>query len=197
VQSGYGSTCTCSPISPRPSASRLGRNVIGARRIRLETDMCPCTKPAYRPSESLQRRVGRRATPSRCGESNMPTGLDEDRAADDRSPLRQHLEQTGVEHKGPQHDHCCSPCRPGAGRGAEATPSRALHQGILRSQIEEIMIHVAHYAGWPAGHHGLDVFEHARVGTGQGQSESDDRSRQLSDRGPDSAAAQGKAAEDE
>jgi hypothetical protein len=29
------------------------------------------------------------------------------------------------------------------------------------------MIHVAHSAGWPAGHHGLDVFEHARVSTGQ------------------------------
>jgi alkylhydroperoxidase/carboxymuconolactone decarboxylase family protein YurZ len=31
----------------------------------------------------------------------------------------------------------------------------AANQGISAIQIEEIMIHVAHYAGWAAGHHGL------------------------------------------
>lgn len=33
----------------------------------------------------------------------------------------------------------------------------AANQGISKAEIEEIMIHVAHYAGWPAGHHGLKV----------------------------------------
>jgi 4-carboxymuconolactone decarboxylase len=33
----------------------------------------------------------------------------------------------------------------------------ATNQGISADGIEEIMIHVAHYAGWPAGHHGLKV----------------------------------------
>jgi 4-carboxymuconolactone decarboxylase len=33
----------------------------------------------------------------------------------------------------------------------------AANQGISTIEIEEIMIHVAHYAGWPAGHHGLAV----------------------------------------
>jgi 4-carboxymuconolactone decarboxylase len=33
----------------------------------------------------------------------------------------------------------------------------AHHQGISHATIEEIMIHVAHYAGWAAGHHGLAV----------------------------------------
>ena len=39
----------------------------------------------------------------------------------------------------------------------------ALHQGISKEQVLEIMIHVAHYAGWPAGNNGqriaLKVFE--------------------------------------
>lgn len=35
-------------------------------------------------------------------------------------------------------------------RGAE-------NQGISEAEVQEIMIHVAHYAGWPAGHHGLAV----------------------------------------
>ena len=30
----------------------------------------------------------------------------------------------------------------------------ALHLGITRDEIIEIMIHVAHYAGWPPGHNG-------------------------------------------
>ena|SRR6266478_3845396 len=30
----------------------------------------------------------------------------------------------------------------------------ALHLGITRDEIIETMIHVAHYAGWPAGHNG-------------------------------------------
>ena len=33
----------------------------------------------------------------------------------------------------------------------------AMRQGISAIEIEEIMIHVAHYAGWPAGHHGMAV----------------------------------------
>jgi len=33
----------------------------------------------------------------------------------------------------------------------------ALHQGITKEQVLEIMIHVAHYAGWPAGHNGQRV----------------------------------------
>lgn len=39
----------------------------------------------------------------------------------------------------------------------------ALHQGISKEQVLEIMIHVAHYAGWPAGNNGqrvaMNVFE--------------------------------------
>jgi len=31
----------------------------------------------------------------------------------------------------------------------------ASNQGISATEIEEIMIRVAHYAGWAAGHHGL------------------------------------------
>lgn len=33
----------------------------------------------------------------------------------------------------------------------------ALHQGISKEQVLEIMIHVAHYAGWPAGNNGQRV----------------------------------------
>ena len=33
----------------------------------------------------------------------------------------------------------------------------ARHQGCSKMDIEELMIHVAHYAGWAAGHHGLGV----------------------------------------
>jgi 4-carboxymuconolactone decarboxylase len=33
----------------------------------------------------------------------------------------------------------------------------ALHQEISYEELEEIMVHVAHYAGWPAGHRGLDI----------------------------------------
>lgn len=43
----------------------------------------------------------------------------------------------------------------------------ALHQKITQGQILEIMIHVAHYAGWPAGHSGqriaLQVFEEQKL----------------------------------
>lgn len=39
----------------------------------------------------------------------------------------------------------------------------ARHQGISKKQVLEIMIHVAHYAGWPAGNSGqrraLEVFK--------------------------------------
>jgi alkylhydroperoxidase/carboxymuconolactone decarboxylase family protein YurZ len=39
----------------------------------------------------------------------------------------------------------------------------ALHQGLSKEQVLEIMIHVAHYAGWPAGNSGqrvaMKVFE--------------------------------------
>jgi 4-carboxymuconolactone decarboxylase len=33
----------------------------------------------------------------------------------------------------------------------------ARHQGLSKEQILEIMIHVAHYAGWPAGNSGQRV----------------------------------------
>jgi 4-carboxymuconolactone decarboxylase len=33
----------------------------------------------------------------------------------------------------------------------------ALHQGIDCEELEEILVHVAHYAGWPAGHRALDI----------------------------------------
>ena len=33
----------------------------------------------------------------------------------------------------------------------------ARHQGISKEQILEIMIHVAHYAGWPAGNSGQRI----------------------------------------
>jgi 4-carboxymuconolactone decarboxylase len=33
----------------------------------------------------------------------------------------------------------------------------ALHLGIARDEIIEIMTHVAHYAGWPAGHNGQRI----------------------------------------
>ena len=33
----------------------------------------------------------------------------------------------------------------------------ALHQGISKEQVLEIMIHVAHYAGWPSGNNGQRV----------------------------------------
>ena len=33
----------------------------------------------------------------------------------------------------------------------------ALNLGITRDEVIEIMIHVAHYAGWPAGHNGQRV----------------------------------------
>jgi 4-carboxymuconolactone decarboxylase len=33
------------------------------------------------------------------------------------------------------------------------------HQGITRDQLIEIMIHVAHYAGWPAGHNGQRIVQ--------------------------------------
>ena len=39
----------------------------------------------------------------------------------------------------------------------------ALRQGVSKEQVLEIMIHVAHYAGWPAGNNGqrvaMKVFE--------------------------------------
>jgi len=33
----------------------------------------------------------------------------------------------------------------------------ALHQRVSRTQIIEIMIQVAHYSGWPAGHRGEQI----------------------------------------
>jgi len=33
----------------------------------------------------------------------------------------------------------------------------ALHQGIAPEQIIEVMVQVAHYAGWPAGHNGQRI----------------------------------------
>jgi alkylhydroperoxidase/carboxymuconolactone decarboxylase family protein YurZ len=33
----------------------------------------------------------------------------------------------------------------------------ALRQEISHAQLEEILVHVAHYAGWPAGHRALDI----------------------------------------
>jgi alkylhydroperoxidase/carboxymuconolactone decarboxylase family protein YurZ len=42
----------------------------------------------------------------------------------------------------------------------------ARRQNLDRQEIEEIMVHVAHYAGWSAGHHGLDVAR--RVGMSPG-----------------------------
>ena len=45
----------------------------------------------------------------------------------------------------------------------------ALHLGISKEQLLEIMIHVAHYAGWPAGNNGqriaLKVFEQKEAWT--------------------------------
>ncbi len=35
----------------------------------------------------------------------------------------------------------------------------AKHLGIPREEIVEIMIHVAHYAGWPAGRHAIGVLD--------------------------------------
>jgi 4-carboxymuconolactone decarboxylase len=40
----------------------------------------------------------------------------------------------------------------------------ALHQGIGYEELEEIMVHVAHYAGWPAGHRGLDILRDVKSG---------------------------------
>jgi 4-carboxymuconolactone decarboxylase len=43
----------------------------------------------------------------------------------------------------------------------------ARHQGLSKEQILEIMIHVAHYAGWPAGNSGqrIALEEFAKDGT--------------------------------
>jgi 4-carboxymuconolactone decarboxylase len=30
-------------------------------------------------------------------------------------------------------------------------------QGVKAVEIEEVMVHVAHYAGWASGHHGMKV----------------------------------------
>ena len=41
----------------------------------------------------------------------------------------------------------------------------ALNAGVTRDEIKEVMLHIAHYAGWPAGFTGLtiadEVFEEA------------------------------------
>ena len=42
----------------------------------------------------------------------------------------------------------------GRDRELEKHIEGALHLGITRDEIIEIMIHVAHYAGCPAGHNG-------------------------------------------
>jgi alkylhydroperoxidase/carboxymuconolactone decarboxylase family protein YurZ len=48
-----------------------------------------------------------------------------------------------------------------AALGREAELERhlegAVHQKITATEIMELMIHVAHYAGWPAGHSGARV----------------------------------------
>jgi 4-carboxymuconolactone decarboxylase len=33
----------------------------------------------------------------------------------------------------------------------------ALNLGVTRDEVIEVMIHVAHYAGWPAGHNGQRI----------------------------------------
>lgn len=45
------------------------------------------------------------------------------------------------------------------GRDAELRKhiGAARHQGLSKEQILEIMIHVAHYAGWPAGNSGQRI----------------------------------------
>ena len=45
----------------------------------------------------------------------------------------------------------------GRDRELERHIEGALHLGITRGEIIEIMIHVAYYAGWPAGHNGQRV----------------------------------------
>ncbi len=40
----------------------------------------------------------------------------------------------------------------------------ALNQGLTRGEIAEVMVHVAHYAGWPAGHRGLKVLRDLEFG---------------------------------
>lgn len=37
----------------------------------------------------------------------------------------------------------------------------AIHQGLGYDQLVELMIHIAHYAGWPAGHSGMIVLKDA------------------------------------
>ncbi len=45
----------------------------------------------------------------------------------------------------------------GRDRELERHIEGALHLGITRDEIIEIMIHAAHYAGWPAGHNGQRI----------------------------------------
>ena len=45
----------------------------------------------------------------------------------------------------------------GRDRELETHIKGALNLGITHEEILEIMIHVAHYAGWPAGHNGQRV----------------------------------------
>ncbi len=45
----------------------------------------------------------------------------------------------------------------GRDRELERHIEGALHLGISRDEIIEIMLHVAHYAGWPAGHNGQRI----------------------------------------
>jgi len=45
----------------------------------------------------------------------------------------------------------------GRDRELEKHIEGALHLGITRDEIIEIMIHVAHYAGWAAGHNGQRI----------------------------------------
>jgi 4-carboxymuconolactone decarboxylase len=45
----------------------------------------------------------------------------------------------------------------GRDRELERHVEGALHQGITQEQIIEVMIQVAHYAGWPAGHNGQRI----------------------------------------
>jgi len=48
----------------------------------------------------------------------------------------------------------------------------ALNAGVTRDEIKEVMIHIAHYAGWPAAMTGLtlahEVFEEADAASAEG-----------------------------
>ncbi len=63
----------------------------------------------------------------------------------------------------------------------------ALHQGISREEILEIIMEIAHYSGWPAAYNALlvakDVFASTNVGKGKmaGDTQKDGKKKTLSD----------------